>query len=177
MRTSRHPRCASGSVRNDLLLAVYLAGSALLAAVLFPYAVVSDLRLSFGSHVSVTGRITAVTGTRRFRWCALPAALVSRPPDVTRRGPPSGSPIRLHRYDFEYRPANGHPRHDFSFAGGGRYAPGDAVSIRYLADKPRVSRATGTTRAPRPSRAIVLVFPLVGLVAIAIGLYRRVQTF
>lgn len=143
--------------RDWYFLAVYFVGSGLLAALSFPRDLHHDVRLSIGQSEQTTGRIIAVTGTRKL---TLPPRKVV---DGKAMPPGLGSPVRLHRYDYEFELSDGRLYHGASFSGGGCYALDDRAGIRYVPSRPELSRAAGTTMDPMPFRALLILFPLLGI--------------
>lgn len=80
------------------------------------------------------------------------------------------TPVLATRYRFE---AGGVAREGVSFALGRCAEPGSEVVVEHLPGRPEVSRIAGQRRAPYgPDSALILVFPLAGIVMIA-GTLRR----
>ena len=123
-----------------------------------------------GMAEHATGRIIAVTGSRRL---TLPPRARSEAPARRQPGPPAGSPVRLHRYDFEFTTAAGAAQYGFSFAGGGLYALGDKADVSYDATNPELCRAAGTHLDPSPWAAAIAIFPAFGLIVLAHMFWRN----
>ncbi|MBL9216148.1 MAG: DUF3592 domain-containing protein [Opitutaceae bacterium] len=76
--------------------------------------------------------------------------------------------VRVMRYTLSFPPAGGARQQAECFTTGARWRAGDEVTVRYLPDRPAVSRIEGARRSESdPAALFVWVFPAVGLGLVA----------